>query len=200
MLQTITKTILRIRGWKVVEEEPRREKFLLLGAPHTTNWDFPLALLAMASIKLRFSWVAKESIFIGPARYLFRAIGGIPLNRSLRGGFLESMTRSFKEHNKLVIAVAPEGTRSCKDHWKGGFYSIAMKADIPVCLGYADYPSKTVGLGPYIKLTGNIEKDFECIRNFYQDKRGKYPAKESKIQLRPKEMKILQRELEAPEK
>lgn len=102
--------------------------------------------------------------------------------------------QSFEENQELILAIAPEGTRSWTDHWKAGFYTIAVKADLDICLGYIDYPSKTVGLGPLLKPSGNVESDFKKLREFYEDKTGKFPEKQSTIKLRDREAAILQRE------
>lgn len=195
MIAGISKSILNMLGWKVVSEQTNHSKCILIGAPHTSNWDFPLTLLSMWALGVRFSWVAKDSLFIGPFDYLFRKIGGIPVDRKARTGFLKEMTKAFNENDALILAIAPEGTRGYTDHWKAGFYNIAVKADVEVWMGYIDYPSRTVGLGPRIKPSGNVEVDFITIREFYEDKRGKFPEKQSTIKLRDREAAILQREI-----
>ena len=195
MVSKLSQFILRLFGWKALSLHKGDSKYILIGAPHTSNWDFPLTLLAVWALGVKFSWVAKHSIFIGPFGYLFRKLGGIPVNRKVRSGFLKSMIDSFENSDNLVLAIAPEGTRSKTDHWKAGFYNIAVKANVEICLGYIDYPSKTVGLGPLLRPSGNVENDFTTIRNFYKDKVGKFPEKQSTITLRDREAAILQREI-----
>lgn len=195
MIASISKIILKLFGWNVVSEQSNHSKCILIGAPHTSNWDFPLTLLSMWALGIRFSWVAKHSLFAGPFGYLFRKLGGIPVDRKARTGFLKDMVRAFREDDSLILAISPEGTRGFTDHWKAGFYNIALKADLDVWLGYVDYPTKTVGLGPRIKPTGNVESDFIAIRQFYQDKQGKFPQNQSIIKLRDREAAVLQREI-----
>lgn len=195
MIAGLSRKILKTFGWKVASEQDKHTKYILIGAPHTSNWDFPLTLLALWALNVKFSWVAKHTIFFGPFDYLFRKMGGIPVNRKVRSAFLKSMVKSFNETDELRLAIAPEGTRGKTDHWKAGFYNIAIKAEIDICLGYIDYPSKTVGLGPLLKPSGNVVTDFDKIRDFYQDKTGKFPENQSTIKLRDREAAILQREI-----
>ena len=159
MICKLSQFILQVFGWKAVSQHKEYSKFILIGAPHTSNWDFPLTLLAVWALGVKFSWVAKHSIFIGPFGYLFRKMGGIPVNRKVRTGFLKSMVDSFENSDNLVLAIAPEGTRSKTDHWKAGFYNIAAKANVEICLGYIDYPRKTVGLGPLLRPSGDVKND-----------------------------------------
>lgn len=195
MISKISRRILQLFGWKVVSQRTTYSPCILIGAPHTSNWDFPLTLLAVWALGLRFSWVAKDSLFVGPFGYIFKKMGGIPVDRKVRTGFLKSMVRLFKEKNNLILAIAPEGTRSKTDHWKAGFYNIAVKANIEICLGYIDYPSKTVGLGPLLRPSGDVNSDFLAIGEFYKDKVGRFPEKQSTIKLRDREAVILQREI-----
>lgn len=190
MLQTLSKSTLSVFGWQLADNVPGDKKLLIIGAPHTSNWDFPLSLLALSALGLRFSWIAKHTLFEGFAGPFFRAIGGIPVNRNLRSGFLNQMVNAYGEHEKLTLAIAPEGTRSKTDHWKAGFYHIAVKAQVRICFGFVDYSSKTVGLGPCLMPSRDITHDFEIIKKFYQDKIGKFPDKQSDIRLREKEISL----------
>lgn len=195
MLAKLSQFILQLFGWKAVSEHKKYPKCILIGAPHTSNWDFPLTLLAIWALGLKFSWVAKQSLFVGPLGFLLKKIGGIPVDRKVRTGFLQSMVKSFEENEELILAIAPEGTRSKTDHWKAGFYNIAVKAGVEICLGFIDYPSKTIGLGPLLRPDGGVEKDFLTLREFYKDKTGRFPEKQSSITLRDRETAILQREI-----
>jgi 1-acyl-sn-glycerol-3-phosphate acyltransferase len=195
MISRLSQIILSILGWKAVSTKNDSTQYILIGAPHTSNWDFPLTLLSIWALGIKFSWVAKHTLFVGPLDYIFRKMGGIPVDRTARTGFLKSMIDAFTENDTLVLAIAPEGTRSKTDHWKAGFYTIAIKANVDICLGYIDYPSKTVGLGPLLRPSGNVQNDFQKIREFYQDKTGKFPEKQSTITLRDREAAVLQREI-----
>ena len=196
MLRIISTALLSLFGWRVAGQPPTEKKLVIIGAPHTSNWDFPLALLALSSLGLQFSWVGKHTLFRRPFGKLLIKMGGIPVNRNLRNGFLDGIVQAFADREKLIVAIAPEGTRSRTDHWKAGFYHIAVRAGTPVCLGFIDYPGKAVGLGPIVIPTGDIHHDFAAIKEFYLDKSGKYPQKHSEIQLRKKEISLLQKELQ----
>jgi len=194
MLQILSASFLSLFGWHVDKTIPEDSKIIIIGAPHTSNWDFPLTLLGLSAIGLRFSWIGKHTIFKGPLGFIFRKIGGIPVNRKARTNFIDEMVDAFSTRDRLKLAIAPEGTRSKKDHWKAGFYHIAVRANIKICLGYIDYPTKTIGLGPTLKPTRDIVADFEVIKTFYQGKSGKYPEKESTICLREKEIALFEKE------
>lgn len=196
MVSKLSQLILQLFGWKTVSQHKEYSKFILIGAPHTSNWDFPLTLLAIWALGIKFSWVAKNSLFVGPLGYFFRKMGGIPVDRKVRTAFLRSMVDSFAKSDNLVLAIAPEGTRSKTDHWKAGFYNIAVKADVEICLAYINYPDKTIGLGPLLRPSGDVKNDFSIIRDFYKDKVGKFPEKQSTITLRDREAAILQREID----
>lgn len=184
MLKFISKTILRLTGWQLNIVLPEEKKFVLIGAPHTSNWDFPLAMLVFASIDLKIHWVAKIQMFRGPLYYLFTAMGGIPVDRNATQGFISQIVDRLNRSEEMVLTIAPEGTRSKTDYWKTGFYYIALEASVPICLGYIDYSKRTLGFTQTITPTGDIEKDFEQIKLFYLDIKGKHPDKHSIIRVR----------------
>lgn len=191
----ISKFILRMIGWKLIETELPKNNYVIIGAPHTTNWDFPLVMLCLSGLGLKFSWVAKHSLFRPPLGFLFRAIGGIAVNRSKRKEFMNTIKHEFETKENFMLAIAPEGTRSYTDHWKFGFYQIALEAKADVALGVVNYEKKEIGLAGHIKLSGDIEKDFEQIAKFYNENgRGLYPEKASKIAIRDSELRIYKRQ------
>lgn len=193
MLQTLSTWILRLCGWTVVGPLPAQKKYLIIGAPHTSNWDFPLALLALASLDLKFSWIGKHTLFKGPVGYVLKKIGGIPVDRRVRLGFIDKIVTLYNENSKMVVAIAPEGTRSKKDHWKTGFYYIAHRASLPIALGFVDYKTKRLGIGKTITTTEDIEHDFAVIREFYDGLQGKRPQQQSEITIRPRELQRIKK-------
>ena len=193
MIQNLSLSLLYLFGWHLEKQIPGEDKIIIIGAPHTSNWDFPLTLLALSALGLRFSWIGKHTMFKWPFGNFLKKIGGIPVNRDARNGFIDEMVTSFSANERLTLAIAPEGTRSKKDHWKGGFYHIAIKAHVNICLGFIDYPTKTIGLGPVLVPTGDIAHDFCVIKAFYHDKKGKFPDKQSTICIREKEITLLQK-------
>lgn len=192
MIQNLSLSLLHLFGWHLKRQIPDEDKIIIIGAPHTSNWDFPLTLLALSALGLKFSWIGKHTMFKWPFGNFLKKLGGIPVNRKARNGFIDEMVNAFSAGKKLIVAIAPEGTRSKKDHWKVGFYHIALRAHVNVCLGFIDYPSKTIGLGPVLTPSGDIVSDFGIIRDFYHDKKGRYPHKQSSICIREKEIALLQ--------
>lgn len=195
MLQYFSNLILRFCGWKLEGTKPSAEKLVIIGAPHTSNWDFPLSLLALSALGMRFSWVGKHTLFRPPFGLLFKAIGGIPVDRSKRSSFIDMIVTEFTNRERLALAIAPEGTRGKANHWKAGFYYIAMKANVEILLAYVNYDTKTIGLGPQLTPTGDVEQDFVSISKFYKPIRGKYPDQQNDLRLRKKEILLLHRQL-----
>lgn len=183
--QHLGRAILFLFGWRFEMSDPGTSKYVLIGAPHTSNWDFILMLLIMLAGKLSIRWLGKDSAFRGPLGPLMRALGGLPVNRRERTGLVKQVAERFAESEALIIAIAPEGTRSKSLYWKSGFYYMALTANVPIVMGYLDYPNKRCGIGPGFMPCGDIHADFEIIRNFYKDIRGKAPHKQGQIALAP---------------
>jgi len=179
-----SKAILRLARWRIVGDVPGRQ-CVLIGAPHTSNWDFILVLLAFWSLGIDGRWVGKHTIFRRPFGGLMRALGGIPLNRSTTHDFVPEVVDWFEREPDLTLCIAPEGTRSRKDYWRSGFYWIAHGAGVPIALGFLDYANRVGGIGESFMPTGDIHADMERIRAFYTGVRGKHPEKLSPIRLRP---------------
>lgn len=152
--------------------------------PHTSNWDFPLGLLARFAARWPIRWVGKHTLFRGPFNWLMRALGGIPIDRGAPGGFIEGMVAEFRRRDHLMVAMAPEGTRGHVDGLKSGFYRIALAAGIPIGMGYIDYPSRTIGIAGYFVPSGDREADLGLMRAAYAGKRGYHPALAGPIRFR----------------
>jgi 1-acyl-sn-glycerol-3-phosphate acyltransferase len=184
MLKRLAAGILRLLGWQIDARLPPQPKYVMVGAPHTSNWDFPLTLIVLTALGLRFSWVGKHTLFRWPFGFLFRSLGGIPVNRTLRLTFIQQMVAFFQTQDRMVLAIAPEGTRKKTSYWKTGFYVIAVEAQIPIALGYIDYSRKKLGIGKTIIPTGDIHADFVRIQEFYKDITGLHPHKQGAIVLK----------------
>jgi 1-acyl-sn-glycerol-3-phosphate acyltransferase len=184
MLQKISIYILKLIGWKLENKLPAEKKHLIIGAFHTSNWDLLLALLCFSAMKLKFNWIGKHTLFRWPFGLLFKAIGGIPVNRSIQTGFIHRIAELYHNNNALIIAMSPEGTRSKTEHWRTGFYYIALEANIPIALAYVNYPEKKAGIGKYFMPSGNIQQDLEIIKKYYASKKGKYPDKQGDIKIK----------------
>ena len=181
--RTLAKSLMKLAGWRTHVVPPHTSSFVLIGAPHTSNWDFllVLALIYIESIPIRI--MGKDTLFRWPLGIFMRAIGAIPVNRRERTSMVDMIAARFEQEQNLIIGIAPEGTRSSAKHWRSGFYYIALKAKVPIVMAYLDYGNKVVGIGPNIKPTGNIDADFEKIRDFYSGIKGKFPRKQGTIKL-----------------
>ena len=186
MLTRLSYWLLIKLGWTIHVGSPEIDKYVAIAAPHTSNWDFPLGILGARALGLKVHWMGKHSMFRWPYGWFFRMIGGTPIHRNGGQNYMQQMTDLFNQSERLVLALAPEGTRSKTDHWKTGFHSIARAAKVPVLMAYLDYGKKQVGMGGMFYPGEDIEADFKLIREYYKDRRGKNPEKESLIQARKK--------------
>ena len=173
-------------GWTIHADFPQSQKYVLVVAPHTSNWDFPLGILAGKAFRLSPNWIGKHTIFRWPFGWFFRALGGIPVDRGHAVNLIQQLADQFAASERLVLGLAPEGTRTRKGYWKTGFYHIARGAQVPVAMAFLDYKRKEIGLGGEFYPGDDMEEVFARIRNFFSGKRGKYPDMESQIQPRPK--------------
>jgi 1-acyl-sn-glycerol-3-phosphate acyltransferase len=179
--QYLARAILKMIGWEATGAFPDLPKFVLVGAPHTSNWDFVFTMLLMYAKGVRFNWIGKDSLFRWPVARLLRRLGGIPVKRDRKTNFVGQMVEIFDRSTHLIIAISPEGTRSLVTRWKTGFYYISLGAQVPLVLGFVDYRRREVGVGPTVHPSADIEATFTELREFYSDKTGKYPHKQGQI-------------------
>ncbi|MBV1901728.1 MAG: 1-acyl-sn-glycerol-3-phosphate acyltransferase [Kordiimonadaceae bacterium] len=156
---------------------PTCPKYVALAGPHTSNWDFPVFMSVVGVYKMRVSFLGKASLFAGPMGRMFYYLGGIPVERqsATRGDVVQQVVKIFEEKERLILGIAPEGTRSKVDGWKTGFYRIALEAGVPVQLAFIDARRKEVGFGPLVHLTGDMEGDVKEMQAFYSSKQGIIP-------------------------
>lgn len=185
MIRRLASGLLKLAGWRTVGEPPG-PRSVIIGAPHTSNWDFPLALLCFWSVPIPARWVGKHTIFRWPFGGPLRRLGGIPVDRAHTTDFVRVIVEAFEREPEFTLVLAPEGTRSRRDHWRSGFYWIAHGAGVPLALGFVNYADRTVGIGDVFMPSGDIEADMERIRAFYADKRGRRPGMQSSIRVRPR--------------
>lgn len=184
--QRLANFILRLIGWRTHAIRPHTSCYVIIGAPHTSNWDFGLMLLLIAAEQLPIRFMGKDSLFRGPLGPLMRSLGGIPVNRRERTNLVDQIAAKFEEYDDLIIGIAPEGTRSKTTHWKTGFYYIALKARVPIAMAYLDYGNRIIGVGPNFIPSGDLQADFAIIREFYSGIVGKNPKKQGEIVLAEK--------------
>lgn len=172
LLRCIAILVLKLIGWKAVGNEVSVKKYVLIAAPHTSNWDFPLMLLVVLKLRLQLYWMGKHSLFFFPFSGLMKWLGGIPINRTKSHNVVNDIVIQFNNNEKLVVLVPPEGTRSKVRNWKTGFYHIANNAEVPILMGYVDAAKKEAGLADFFHPNGDLDKDMTEIRAFYAEKKG----------------------------
>ncbi|WP_245730804.1 1-acyl-sn-glycerol-3-phosphate acyltransferase [Pseudohongiella acticola] len=175
LLRAIAAGILRLIGWKAIGKPLQDQRFVLIGAPHTSNWDFPLMLLVVLKLELKLHWMGKHSLFMFPFGGLMRWLGGIPIDRRSHHRVVDQVVARYRENPQLVVLVPPEGTRKKVQEWKTGFYHIANNADVPILMGYLDVSRKEAGLADFFYPTGDVDTDIKHIRAFYTNKKGIRP-------------------------
>lgn len=156
---------------------------VMVGFPHTSNWDFFVYLGLMEHLGLRSKFLAKRSLFVGPFGWLLRRWGGIPVDRSGGTALVDTAVASFESHDALILVIAPEGTRERSDGWKSGFWRIADAAGVPVIMAFVDGKTRTTGIGPVVMIDGDPGAWIDVAARFYDDKQGLRPENRSPVRL-----------------
>ena len=185
MMRWLASFVLRLLGWRTVYVSPPGPKAVILVYPHTSNWDFPLGVLFKAKHRVALNWAGKDTLFRWPFKRFFVWLGGVPINRRERTGMIGQLTEAFTKSESFYMCIAPEGTRSKSDHWKTGFYRLALEAGVPVGLAFIDFGKKRIGVERWVSLSGNEEADLALFRTFYADKTARYPDKAGDIRFKP---------------
>lgn len=160
-------------GWRVVGAFPNLPKMVVIGAPHTSNWDFPLTMVLMFYLGISLNWMAKRELFAAPVARLLLWLGGVPIDRKAANGMVGQTVQAIQQRAKIMLAIAPEGTRSKVERWRTGFYHIAHQANIPIVPILVDYGRKTLTITDPFTPTGNVEADLPLLQARYQDVTGK---------------------------
>ena len=159
--------MIRIRGWGFEGTVPNEPKLILLVAPHTSNWDFLTGLWVKFGLRLKANFLAKHTLFWWPLGAFLRSIGGIAIDRSKAAGITEDSARAFREHDQMMLVIAPEGTRSKSKKWKSGFHRIAVAAQVPILPIVFDYPKKVVRFEPLFHATEDYEADLAKLQSYF---------------------------------
>jgi len=176
MLQKLCSFIIfRLLGWKVVGEPPRQKKFLLVGLPHTSNWDFLVAWLAITGLGLKTNIFAKDVYHTWPLNYVCHFFGVLPVNRRESTGFVDSVVRQYNEADTLRMVIAPEGTRKYTSKLKSGYYHIAKNANIPIVVAGPNYREKKYVFMPARMALDNFVDDQKNLIEFSKTIDGKHP-------------------------
>jgi 1-acyl-sn-glycerol-3-phosphate acyltransferase len=168
----LARTIMRLTGWRIDGGLPDLPKFVLIGAPHTSNWDFLLFLGVIFSLQANVRFMGKAELFRFPIGWFFRYCGGVPVDRKKSTGLVDQMVKACNESEKFILVIAPEGTRHQVAEWKRGFYHIAKSAEIPIVMAVVDGKHKTVHLGQVFHPTENMEADLKTIKGVFEGVTG----------------------------
>jgi 1-acyl-sn-glycerol-3-phosphate acyltransferase len=175
-------------GWRVRYNGLPGAKGIAIVYPHTSNWDFVIGLLAKWSVDLPVRWVGKESLFRGATGAtlgrLMQLWGGRPVDRQQRRGAVNELAALMDSEPWFWLGLSPEGTRRYTDHIRSGFYHLALRLDLPIVLVYIDYRRREVGVIDFVRMSGDVERDLQLLRDFYADKAARYPANASRIAFR----------------
>lgn len=167
--------VLRAMGWRIEGELPDLPKFVIIGAPHTSNWDFIVAMATMFALGLRASWLGKHTLFEGLFGWYFRWLGGIPVRRDRSEGVVEDTVEAFRSRESLVVGISPEGTRKAVSQWKRGFYHIASGAGVPILPVALDYSRKAIVFLPPFHPTPDAEADLGALQALYSPAMARHP-------------------------
>ncbi|GAB2617984.1 1-acyl-sn-glycerol-3-phosphate acyltransferase [Nocardioides ginkgobilobae] len=178
----LAQLLLRLSRWRTTGEVPR--KGILVGSPHTSNWDWVLTMLLAWDSGVTIRLLVKQEFFKGPVGWLLLRTGAVPLDRADPGATIRRLIEDSVTDDTFLLGIAAEGTRSKVEYWKSGFYRISQQTGLPITLAFVDGPSRTVGWGPTFPLTGDVRADMDRVRAFYADKTAIRPALQSVPRLR----------------
>lgn len=172
--RALGRAVLRLGGWRVAGAFPDLPKVVLIGAPHSSNWDGVWGLAAKLALGLDVRILGKHQLFWGPLAPLMRALGVVAVNRAAARGVVEQIAARFGESERFWIGIAPEGTRKPVERWKTGFWKIAREAGVPVLPVYFHYPDRVIGIGAPFETGGDLEHDLARLRAWYRPWQGKH--------------------------
>ncbi|MDQ3046554.1 MAG: 1-acyl-sn-glycerol-3-phosphate acyltransferase [Bacteroidota bacterium] len=175
------KIVFKMGGWKITHFLPDEiKKCVIVVAPHTSNWDFVYGMGAVKNMNLYPRFAIKKEWIRFPLKKLMFSLGALPVDRTgssagEKKGTVDAMADLFKYHDVLRLVITPEGTRKKVEKWKTGFYYVALKANVPIGLGFMDYQKRECGVYSVIYPSGDFKADMKMIMDFYRDKQGKNP-------------------------
>lgn len=177
---------MRLLGWRFTGCIPNLPKMVLVGAPHTSNWDFPLAMVLLFALQVRVYWLGKHTFVNGPLKPLLHLLGGVAVDRRAAYGVVNQTVEAIQQREQFLLGLAPEGTRSLVPHWKMGFFYIAQAANVPILPIALDYGRKTIGIGEPIWPEVGESAVLAQLRTFYEGVQGKYPHQFSVESIQPR--------------
>ena len=174
-LRALGRWILRALGWRFVGGFADRPRQVLIGAPHTSNWDGVVGLAAAAACGVGFRVYAKRQLFWGPLGWALRGFGGLPVDRSAPGGLVRTGVEALRKDRPLFVAITPEGTRGAVPRWKTGFHRMAVAAGVPIGVVALDWGRREIGVVGTLVPSGDLEADLEAIGGLLEGVRGRHP-------------------------
>lgn len=186
ILYVFIRLVFWLNGWRTQGKMPDLPKFVLLFSPHTSYVDNYILSAVQACYHFEGYWLAAEKLFKNPFLRAFLLWGGArPVDRSQSNNLVEQYVEQFKQHDYMVLGMAPAGTRHKRDHWKSGFYWMAMQADVPIVCLSIDYKTKRLDIGPVVYPSGDIYADMVPIAEFYEGKVGRHPERQTPVEIQP---------------
>jgi len=186
-MQLFANALLRLLGWRLAGPFPAVPRSVVIAAPHTSNLDVPLCVIAAYALGVRIRFLVKHTAFRGPFGPMLRWIGAIPVHRDharRAHGLVADAVDAFRTEGSLHLALAPEGTRGKVRYWKRGFYEIARAAGVPLVLAFIDYRERRVGVGPAFDLSGDVQADMTRLREYYGAFTARHPDRVGPVELR----------------
>ncbi|MFM8302411.1 MAG: lysophospholipid acyltransferase family protein [Gemmatimonadota bacterium] len=177
ILQRIMIALLRLTGWRFTGVDfPDVRRMVLIVAPHTSNWDFPLGVMAMYALRIRGTYLGKHTLFRFPLGILMRFLGGVPVDRGSSQDVVGQTVALAQGMDRAIIVLSPEGTRTLAPKWKTGFYRIAQQGGMPIFPVAFDFARKEIRFLPLFHPTGDLDADLEALRANFTPQMARYPA------------------------
>ncbi|MDB4427560.1 lysophospholipid acyltransferase family protein [Porticoccaceae bacterium] len=177
LLRVLSKVILKAIRWRVDGSLPTdQKKYVLIVAPHTSNWDFFLFVLTVSVLRLQPSVLIKDTLFVGPLGWFLRYCGAVPVNRRQAGSLVTYISGIYEAREEFVLIITPEGTRSPNANWKRGFHHVAKTAGVPILVVYVDSAVRTIGIEGLMEPSDDIEADMQQLKTFFDTKKGLKPG------------------------
>lgn len=174
---------LWVLGWRVERLAPVPKRCIMIGHPHTSNWDFPIFIFAIWALDIPVCFLGKKSLFDSPFGWLFYALGGLPVDRSGGKNTVQSVAELFDGRDALVLGLSPAGTRKASPHWRSGFYHMALTAGVPLVCASLDYKARRGVVLGTVSLTGEVGEDMDRLRALYAPVDGRNPERVVPVRL-----------------
>ena len=164
----VARLMILASGWRFEGAPPNLKQFVMIVAPHTSNWDFLIGIMAMFALDIRATFLGKDTLFKAPFGFVLRWMGGVPVDRQSPHNVVEQMIGHLKNRERMILALSPEGTREKIPRWRTGFYWVAVGAGVPIVPVALDFSRKRFIIHPPQTMTGNAEQDMAHLQRFFR--------------------------------